>query len=335
MKDPYEVLGVSHDATDDEIKKAYKKMALEWHPDRHGGSSEAEDKFKDINAAFQAIGDPEKRARHDMGGRSNGFPSFHDVFVHSSFESMFGGQFGGFRVHRSSAASKRIVASVSLEEAYAGTEKVLVVRENRKCAACGGLSAKQKNEPCPACGGTGHISSTSSTAAFVSIMSTCMACRGSGRKLGDQCAACGGRGSAVEEKRVRVVVPPGMPDGATIQVAGFSVEIRHEPHDDLTQMPMSLDITNERTVDVFDAILGGRIAVNTLAGEMDVKVPPGFKPGMYLRIKGAGMRDRNGRRGDHLVQVNVFVPKLNEEQTRQLELLRDEIRRPDEEDDND
>jgi len=324
MKDPYEVLGVASDASDEEIKKAFKKLAVEWHPDRHEGDPAAEERFKEINAAYQEISTADKRRARSQ----RGFWSRIDEEDLAEFASKmgFGGGFGfnPFRAPRRQASIPRVMLGISLEDAHGGGSKRVTIEEAQPCQDCRGLGMETDGSACEACGGTGQQALSPSPA--FRMFSTCGPCRGTGLKPGSQCAACGGRGRKIRVRTLSVEVPPGAEDGLLIPSEGVIVVVRHARHPKFVKLT-DVDIGSGVEIDAFEAMLGTKTAVRTLAGEMTVKIAPGTQPGSRLRIAGAGLFHRSGRRGDHIVKVDVRIPEIAPDRRRDVEVLRDRLAR--------
>lgn len=311
MKDPYEILGVDHDASDEDIKKAYRKLALEWHPDRHNGDVQAEERFKEINAAYQAIGTPEARQQQGPGAANI---DIEDLMAQMGF-GRFG--FNPFRRQRRTPTTPRIRLPISLEEAHKGCSKRVTVRREDPCAACGGRG-RTGGTACEQCSGSGQVDVGIS--AVMRMVSTCQACSGSGLG-GPPCENCSGRGRTVQDRTISVEIPKGAEAGMMLPSDGVMVTIDHLPHARYRKLT-DTDVMSQAQIDALDAMLGTQISVRTLAGEMKMKVPAGIQPGARLRIAGAGLYHRSGRKGDHIVQIGITVPELTTEQKRALEQLR-------------
>jgi molecular chaperone DnaJ len=355
-RDFYEILGVPRTASEEEIKKAYRKSALKYHPDRNPGDKEAERKFKEAAEAYEVLGDAEKRKRYDQYGReglhgfaTHGFATpedifsaFGDIFSESIFEDFFGvGRRRGGR-HSERGASLRTELTIDFQEAAFGAEKTLDLTREEVCGRCKGSGAKEGTHPspCSACGGRGEVVQAHG---FFSIRSACGRCNGSGRIVTSPCADCRGSGRSRKRVEIKVHVPAGIDDGSRLRLAGegepgaggrhrgdlyVDINVRNHPffvrHDDnlLCEVPVPFSI----------AALGGEIEVPTLEGKTTVKVPRGTQPGDLLRLRGQGVPrlDRRGR-GDQLVRVAVRVPtSLTREQEKVLrEYARQEEQNPD------
>jgi len=324
VRNPYEVLGVTPDTSEEDIKKAYRKLALEWHPDRHAGDKDAEEKFKEINAAYQILGDANKRAQfdHTTSGFGGGFGGiiFEDLIGKiPGFSDFFNN--AGSHFHR--ADTSRVTIKVSLEEAYSGCEKRVIHTEKKRCSICRGLGRELLSDNCDVCGGTGQqrIESTG----VISFSVPCKSCHARGRKLGPKCDSCHGRGFSISRKEITINLPSGTIHGDTFLVNGLFVTVVYAQHPRYIVDSRSLDVLSRAEVNVFDAILGTKVDVPTLAGNMSVTVKPGTQPGTRLRIKGAGMKDTQGRKGNHIVEITIKIPSLNSKHQEELRKIRDAI----------
>lgn len=328
MKDPYEVLGVARDASDEDIKKAFKNLAKEWHPDKHKGDAAAEERFKEINAAYQAVGTADKRRRHQQA-QQGGFWERMDEEDLAEFAEKMG--FGGFGFNpfrppsrQQQRAIPRVNLPISLEEAHAGCGKRVTVEEASPCDGCRGLGMESDGSACASCEGSGH--QVTQAGPMLQMVATCQACRGTGLKPGPPCAACGGRGKKISTRTLSVDVPAGAEDGMLIPSDGVVVVVRHLRHPVFAKLTQ-IDTGSSIEVDAFDAMLGTKAAVRTLAGEMTVKIAPGTQPGTKLRLAGAGLYHRSGRRGHHVVQVNIRIPDLSPEQRKRVGAFRERLAR--------
>jgi len=344
--DYYAILGVSRDASAEEIKKAYRRAAIQYHPDRNPGDADAEAKFKQCAEAYEVLADPDKRARYDRFGKAGlrgagvhdwAHADVHDIF--SMFEEVFGfgdlfGGFGGRRARRAGpepGQSLRCTIDVTLEEVLNGTDKTVRLTRRELCEACGGTgSASGKRQRCPACRGRGQVQQGGG---FFRIVRPCPQCGGTGSIVSDPCPTCGGSRFVNRKRTIDVAVPPGVEDGQRIRYAGqgdagqpgaprgdlFAV-VRVQEHpllerhgrDLLCQVPVSLS----------QAALGDGIEAPVLGGSERLEIGRGTQSGDLYRLEGRGLPDvRTGRRGDVLVQVIVEVPrKLSR---RQEDLLRE------------
>lgn len=345
-KDYYEVLGVSRGASDGEIKKAYRKLALKWHPDRNpSNKKDAEEKFKEISEAYAVLSDAEKRKAYETGGRAGvrestgfeGFANVNDIF--SQYGDIFG-EFFGQRYYTpenvaEAGADLRTDITVSFMEAARGAEKELRFQKNTVCSACRGTGAKDGTPPaiCPTCRGTGHIVKRNvQKGGFFSVSSVCPQCRGTGRIVGAACPVCGAAGSSVKDVTITLHVPPGTSEGDTLRLRGqgepgvgggppgdLYITVHVTPHEFFTRT--NNDIVYEAEVDFVTAALGGEIEVPTLAGHAKLKIPRGTQSGTMLRLRGQGVKPPSGKQGDMLVRVLITVPKKLTK--RQEELLKE------------
>ncbi|MBN1417350.1 MAG: molecular chaperone DnaJ [Planctomycetes bacterium] len=350
-RDYYEVLGVARDAPLEEIKKAYRKQALQYHPDKNPGDSTAEVRFKEAAEAYDVLSDPEKRRRYDQFGpeglRGTGartftnvddiFSVFSDIFGGGSlFGDLFGFHGGGRGGERGRpGASLEIEIEISLEEAARGVEKTVEVRAEARCERCGGSGAKAGAEPvtCRMCRGHGQVVQSFG---FLRTATTCPQCGGEGVRIEEPCARCRGRGTTSQVRSIQIRIPPGVDTGNVIRLQGQGNQgtrggrdgdllcvIRLRPHrlflrrggDCICEVPISFP----------QAALGDVVKVPTLEGQAEVTVPPGTQSGEILRLRGQGFPDVRGvGRGDHLISVTVEIPKkLTARQRELLKELRD------------
>lgn len=357
-KDFYEVLGVARTASQDEIKKAYRQMALKYHPDRNPGNKDAEEKFKEAAEAYEVLGDPEKRQRYNQFGheglRGTNYHDFHDINdIFNTFGDIFSGGFGGSifdevfgggqRSRRRSSGQHgqpgsdlRVRLSLTLEEIASGVEKKIKVKRQKKCDICGGSGAKSSGgkSTCPQCGGSGELRQVSRSmfGQFVNI-TTCPTCEGEGRVVKDPCASCHGEGRVQGESTIKVSVPAGVAEGNYIPLEGqgnagrrggpagdLIVVIEEEPHQHFKRN--GDDIIYDLWISYPIAALGGDVEIPTLMAKAKLAIDPGTPPGRLLRMRERGIPHLNNYgRGDELVRVNVWVPtKLN---GKEKELLRD------------
>jgi len=321
MRNPHEILGVAPNASDGDIKKAYKKMAMEWHPDHHGGSKEAEEKFKEINAAYQILTGKAKNQESVFR------PSATDEEVFEFFRNGGGFPFDDVFAPFMHRARMRVSLTImiSLEEAYAGGRKTIQYTRQDPCPGCGGHGREINEEACTSCGGSGRTAASTSSTVFT-IMFTCQACSGLGKKFGNVCAKCRGARNVTTQRETVVDLPKGISDGQRLDAAdGSQIIVRYLPHPSLSIVPGTLNTQSEAEVGIFDLILGGSVSVKTLAGEMSVKIEPGWRPGNSLRMRGAGMAGCQGAKGDHILRIWARMPALTEEQRKALEAMRAKI----------
>lgn len=320
-RDYYEVLGVARDATPEEIKKAYRRLALELHPDRNLGSKEAEERFKELNEAYEVLSDPEKREAYDRYGSADlrGFRDI-DFGFGSIFDDLFEGFFGGRRWTAAERGSDLLYRlDISLEEAAFGTEKEIVVPRLETCSSCRGTGARAgtSRSPCRICRGTGQIRYSRG---FLSVSQTCSACQGEGFVIENPCRECRGTGRAKVERTFFVRVPPGVKTGTRLKMAGSGesgfrggtsgdlyVEINVKAHPLFERH--GDDLYCEVPISFVQAALGAEIRVPTLEGMTKLKIPPGTQSGSEFRIPGKGFPSFKGHgRGDLVVRIFVEVP---------------------------
>ncbi len=327
-RDYYEVLGVERDADEAQIKRAYRKLALQNHPDRNS-DPEAQERFKEAGEAYEVLRDPEKRRIYDAYGHAglerqgfSGFDNVGDVFssLGSIFEEIFGGM-GGFRGRSAGPRRGRDLGTVlvlSLFEAAEGVERELDIERTVPCGECGGSGARSPGDivTCPNCRGRGQVTHAQG---FMMISTACPECRGAGRTIAHPCEECGGHGSVDEEHEVSIRVPAGIDDGERLRVRGAGdvgpagpgdlyIDVRIEPDPDLQRH--GSDIHSLVEVDIAEAALGTRRLIRGLNGELKVDVPAGTQPGDTITLARKGMPRRAGfGRGDHVVHVQVNVPK--------------------------
>lgn len=358
-RDFYEILGVPKTASADEIKKAYRQMAMKYHPDRNPGNKEAEEHFKEAAEAYEVLSDPDKRRRYDQFGhegmRGTNFREFHDVNdIFSAFSDIFGGGFGGGifdevfggggRGRRSGrsqqgtpGADLKVKLTLTLEEIATGVEKKIKVKKQKKCDVCHGSGAKpgSGSSACPQCQGSGELRQVSRSmfGQFVNI-TTCPTCGGEGRVVRDPCTACHGEGRTPGETTIKVNVPAGVSDGNYIPLQGqgnagqrggppgdLIVLIEEQPHQYFTRN--GDDIVYDLNVSFPMDALGGELEIPTLSGKANLTIEPGTPTGRLLRMRERGIPHLNSYgRGDQLVRVSVWVPsKLNSKEKELLKQL--------------
>ena len=350
-RDYYEVLGVARGASEDEIKKAYKKMARKYHPDLNPGDKTAEENFKEVNEAYEVLSDADKKARYDQyghagvdpnfgaGGFGGGFDgSFDFGDLGDIFGSFFGGGFGGGRRTNPNAPQRgesiRMSIAISFEEAAFGCEKDVNISHVESCDVCGGTGCEPGTtaEVCPECHGSGQVRMQQRTMfGTMSTSTVCPNCRGEGKIIHQKCKACGGSGGVRRQKKVHVKVPAGIDNGQAISVRGqgdmgrnggpagdLIVGINVMPHARLRRDGAHIYL--DQTVSILQATLGGEVEIPSLDGKMKCKVEPGTQPGTTLRLRGRGVPALNGRgRGDQYVTIRVEIPRnLNEDQKEAL-----------------
>ena len=361
MRDYYDILGVAKGADAAEIKKAYRKLALKYHPDRNPGDTEAEEKFKEAAEAYEVLSDPQKRQRYDQfghagvrGGAAGGqagfqdindiFSAFSDIFGSggSIFDEMFGGARGGGRGRGQGRPGNdlRIKLPLTLEEIAEGTEKKIKVRKFVECDTCDGKGVEDPEkgfETCGTCQGVGEVRQVSRSVfgQFVNVQ-PCPSCRGEGRIIRQPCGSCEGEGRLKGEETINITVPAGVLEGhyLTLRGAGnagqrggrsgdLRVEIEEKKHEHFTRD--GLDIYHELYISIPDAALGTEVDVPTLKGRARLQIDSGIQSGKILRMRERGLPDiESSRRGDQMVRGHVWTPvQLSDEERVQMEALRD------------
>jgi len=328
-RDYYEVLGVSRDSDGETIKKAYRKLAMQFHPDKNPGDKAAEDKFKECSVAYEILSNSEKRTRYDRFGHAGvgvgGGQPFHDVGdIFEAFGDIFGDFFAGPRRRGGPRARRgsdlRYVLEVDLNEVLTGTEKPIQFRCEDSCGECKGSGAEPGTtaEPCATCGGAGQVVRTQG---FFQMASTCPKCRGTGQTISKPCQKCKGRGRVDAQRKLMVHVPAGVDTGTQLRLNGegeggerggpngdLYVEIRVQPHDTFEREQEHLHGKLEITY--LQAILGGDIDVKTLTGAEKVHIPKGSQYGDRIRLAGKGLPSLRGHRiGDLFYDLHVIFPK--------------------------
>jgi molecular chaperone DnaJ len=343
-RDYYEVLGLAKGANVDEIKKAYRKMAVKYHPDKNPGDPEAEEKFKEAAEAYGVLSDDEKRAKYDrfghqglgnMGGFDpNQFADFGDI-LGDLFG--FGDFFGGGRRRGGSRAARgndlRYDLTLEFDEAVFGKDVSLDIPRTINCVTCSGSGAKPGTQPvtCTGCGGRGQVRYSQG---FFAVARTCPQCGGAGKVIKDPCVTCNGAGRVREEKKISVKIPAGVDEGSRLRVAGEGeAGFNGGPPGDLYVFlsvkehakfqRRDYDIHSEETVSITQASLGAELSVETIEGEELLKIPAGTQPNQIFRLRSKGVQFLQGSgRGDHYVHVSVRVPTtLSDEQRALLERL--------------
>jgi molecular chaperone DnaJ len=338
-RDLYDVLGVSRKASDEEIKKAYRKLAREYHPDRNPGDAEAEARFKEVQGAYDTLSDPKKRQEYDAGGAFAGFggrggagPGNFAADIGDIFSTFFGRRGGPTQEQSMRGRDLETEVQLSFEQAMKGSEVVVTVPKPSTCKTCSGTGAKPGTAPtvCPRCGGRGIDSESQG---FFSISQPCPQCGGAGQVIEDPCPTCGGSGLTLQRKRYRVRIPAGVHDGSRIRVAGKGEDgPRGGPPGDLyvvTRVAAS-PVFRQRSdgnlevdvpVTIAEAIEGATIEVPTLNGTKRIRVPGGTQHGTVQRLRGEGPpKPRNRGRGDILYRLQVEMPRdLTREQKQALE----------------
>lgn len=356
-RDYYEILGVSKSATDNEIKKAYRKVAMKFHPDRNPDNKEAEEKFKEAAEAYEILKDPNKRARYDrfghagMGGQGGFggqggmtmediFSNFGDIFgQNSAFDSFFGGgRGGGTRTRGQRGSNLRTKVKLTLEEIDQGVEKKIKLKKQIKCNTCDGSGAKDASsvKTCGTCRGSGMVRQVRST--FLGQMqttTTCPTCSGSGQEIASKCNSCKGDGVTYGEATVDLKIPPGVAEGIQLSMSGqgnagkkggpagdLLIQIEEIPHESLQRDGQNL--VYDLHISFADAALGTKVKVPTLGGMVQFDIPSGTQSGEVKRLRGKGLPSiQSHGKGDQFVHVNIWTPKnINDRERKLLEELR-------------
>ena len=358
-RDYYEVLGVAKGAEVKEIKKAYRKVAMKYHPDKNPGDKAAEDKFKEAAEAYEILSDEQKRARYDRyghrgvdpqagfggGGSMNMediFANFGDIFGNSGspFESFFGG--GGRQGRRATGqkgSNMRIKVKLSLEDIAEGVTKKIKVKKQSTCETCSGSGAKDSKavSTCGTCSGSGYVRQVKST--FLGQMQTtavCPTCSGSGSQITSKCTSCRGEGRQMSDETIEIEIPAGMEEGMQLSKRGFGnagknggpagdllVAVEEKPHDHFSRDGQN--IMYDLFLNFADAALGTSVEVPTLKKKVKITIPPGTPAGKIFRLRGKGVPSVQGyaTKGDQLINVNIWTPKkLTKEDRKVLEQMR-------------
>lgn len=358
-RDFYEVLGVSKGASADEIKKAYRKVAMQYHPDRNPGDKAAEEKFKEAAEAYEVLSDTDKRAQYDRYGHAglsgNGrgfgggsmnmddiFSQFGDIFGDDIFGSFFGGGRrggGGGRARGVRGSNLRVKIKLNYEEIAKGVSKNIKVKKYVSCSTCSGSGAKDKNsvQTCSTCGGSGQVRRVSNTfLGQMQTVTTCPTCNGEGSIVTAKCSVCKGEGRVYGEETVTIDIPAGVQEGMQLSVGGrgnagerggppgdLIILIEEEQHPELHRD--GLNVAFELHISFTDAVFGLQAEVPTIDGKAKIKIPPGTQSGKIFRLKGKGFPGVNTyERGDQLIHVNVWTPQhVTPEEKTMLEKLND------------
>ena len=361
-RDYYEVLGVDKNASEDDIKKAYRKIAIKYHPDRNPGNKEAEEKFKEAAEAYDVLHDPQKRQQYDQfgfdgpqgmggfGGFSSGGFSMDDIF--SMFGDVFGGRggfsgFGGFGGGQRQAAQHRgsdlrLKVRLNLQEVSAGVTKKFKVKKDVVCQHCQGTGAEKgsSSETCATCHGSGVVTrTTQSLFGLMQSQSVCPTCGGEGKVIKNKCKYCGGTGIVKGEEVVEIKIPAGVAKGMVVNVPGKgnagihngisgNIQVLIDEEENDTFVRDGQDVIYNLLLDFPTAALGGNVEIPTIEGtKVRIKIEPGTQPGKTLRLRGKGLPAVQGYgsgRGDIVVNISVYVPKsLNREEKNMLEKLKD------------
>ncbi len=355
-RDYYDVLGVSKDASAEEIKKAYRKKAIQYHPDRNPDDKSAEEKFKEAAEAYSVLSNPEKKSRYDQfghagvsggaGGFGGGGMNMDDIFTNFGdiFGDMFGfsGGFGGRSRSSGKRVSKgtniRVAIRLTLAEIAQGAHKKIKIKKYVSCDHCNGTGAKNSNaySTCSTCGGTGQVTRVQNSF-FGRVQTTgiCPSCHGEGKMITDKCPQCNGEGIIKKEEIIELDIPAGVEDGMQLRISGKGnaarrggingdlIVVIHEIEDD-NIIRDGNNLYYELDISFIEATLGTTKEVFTIDGKVKIKIEPGTQPNKVLRLRGKGLKDVNGYgKGDFLININVFVPEnLSREEKNILEKLK-------------
>ncbi|HLO79688.1 MAG TPA: molecular chaperone DnaJ [Chitinophagaceae bacterium] len=359
-RDYYEILGVGKTATADEIKKAYRKVAMQYHPDRNPGDKASEEKFKEAAEAYEVLSDQDKRAQYDRfghagvagnarGGYGGGnmnmddiFSQFGDIFGEDIFENFFGGQGRGRgqggRPRGTRGSNLRIKIKLTYEEIAKGATKTVKVKKYITCTTCNGNGAKDKNsvQTCGTCGGSGQVRKVTNTfLGQMQTVTTCPTCSGEGTTVTHKCGTCKGEGRVYGEETVTLDIPAGVQEGMQLNLGGkgnagerggssgdLIILIEEEPNEYLQRD--GLNVVYDLHISIPDAVFGTNIEVPTIDGKAKIKIPAGTQSGKIFRLKGKGFPsiNNNYEKGDQLIHVNVWTPQhLNAEEKAIMEKL--------------
>lgn len=358
-RDYYEILGVAKNASADEIKKSYRKVAMQFHPDRNPGDKAAEEKFKEAAEAYEILSDADKRSQYDrfghagVGNGSRGFgggnmntedifSQFGDIFGDDIFGSFFGGQGGGRgrggqRARGTRGSNLRVKLKLNFEEIAKGVTKNIKVKKYVGCTTCSGSGAKDKGsiQTCSTCGGSGQVRKVTSTfLGQMQTVTTCPTCNGEGSTITAKCGSCKGEGRVYGEETVTIDIPAGVQEGMQLNVTGrgnagerggpagdLIVLIEEEGHKELHRD--GLNVAFDLHISIPEAIFGANVEVPTIDGRAKIKIPAGTQSGKIFRLKGKGFPAVNSyEKGDQLIQVNVWTPQnLNGEEKAMMEKL--------------
>ncbi len=344
-RDYYEVLGVSKTATPDEIKKAYRKLAMKYHPDVNKEPG-AEDKFKEINEAYEVLSDEQKRKTYDQfghagmdgsfgqGGYSQGFADFGDI--NDIFGSFFGGGFGGGSQRRQANAPRQgndrlMNMRIDFMDAVFGKTETITLDVDEPCKHCHGTGAESEHDvqTCPTCNGSGYVMQQQrSMFGVIQQQTVCPDCRGTGKKVTKACHVCGGKGYEHRRVKLDIKIPQGIQSGQQIRIAGkgergtnggpngdLYIEITVKPHSTFNRQ--GDDIYIKVPISAIDATIGTTVQVPTVNGDVELKIPEGTQPNTKFRLKGKGVKSRRGQ-GDEFVEVSVEIPKKVSRKDREM-----------------
>lgn len=345
-RDYYEILGVSKSASADEIKKAYRKVAMLYHPDRNPGDKAAEEKFKEAAEAYEVLSDADKKAKYDRFGHQafapgtgggggfhatnmeDIFSNFGDIFGDDMFGSFFGGgrrsSGGGGRARGQRGSNLRIKLKLNYEEIAKGVTKSVKVKKQILCNTCGGSGAKDKGsvQTCNTCGGSGQVRKVQSTfLGQMQTVTTCPTCNGEGTTVTAKCTSCKGEGRVFGEETISIDIPAGVQEGMQLSMSGkgnagerggmpgdLIIQIEEEKHAELHRD--GLNVAFDLHISFADAVFGTNAEVPTIDGRAKIKIPAGTQSGKIFRLKGKGFPEVQGyNRGDQLIHVNVWTPQ--------------------------
>lgn len=360
-RDFYEILGVSKTATADEIKKSYRKVAMQFHPDRNPGDKEAEEKFKEAAEAYEVLSDADKRAKYDRFGHAafgpganaghggagmnmnDIFSQFGDIFGDDLFGSFFGGGGGrgrssnGGRPRGVRGSNLRVKIKLTYEEMANGVTKNIKVKKYVPCGTCSGSGAKDKSsvQTCTGCGGSGQVKRVTNTfLGQMQTVTTCPTCNGEGMTITAKCGSCKGEGRVYGEETVSIDIPAGVQEGMQLSMGGkgnagerggaagdLLILVEEEAHKELQRD--GLNVAYELYLSFSDAVFGTQVEVPTIDGRAKIKIPPGTQSGKIFRLKGKGFPEVQGyQKGDQLIHVNVWTPQnVTAEEKEMLEKL--------------
>lgn len=356
-RDYYEILGVAKSATTDEIKKAYRKVAMQFHPDRNPGDKSAEEKFKEAAEAYEVLSDTDKKAQYDRYGHAgvsgNGrpgsggmnmndiFSQFGDIFGDDLFGSFFGGGGGRGRTQQRSrgirGSNLRIKLKLSYEEIAKGVTKNIKVKKYTACSTCGSTGAKDKGSvhTCSTCGGSGQMKRVQNTfLGQMQTVTTCPTCNGEGTTITSKCPACRGEGRVYNEEAISIDIPAGVQEGMQLNISGkgnagerggmpgdLIIVIEEEQHKELHRE--GLNVAYDLHISFTDAVFGSQIEVPTIDGRAKIKIPAGTQSGKIFRLKGKGFPAVNSyEKGDQLIHVNIWTPQhLSPEEKAMMEKM--------------